>query len=217
MVACRPYKVDTTHSGYQPPLIILRMPKDKLFDTQAVLQKAMELFWRKGYNGTSINDLVDATGLSRSSLYATFEDKHKLYVSALRLYQNQEQQALMAELNKQSSARRKIEIVFRSFLRQILDSPYGKGCFMVNTVTEMTNQNKELARITADDFANMEALFLSLVKEGQASGEIARRHKPVALARFLFSSYLGFRITGQSNPDRAILEDIIKTTLTALD
>ncbi len=88
---------------------------------------------------------------------------------------------------------------------------------MVNTVTEMTNQNKELARISADDFANMEALFLSLVKEGQASGEIARRHKPVALARFLFSGYLGFRISGQSNPDRAILEDIIKTTLTTLD
>jgi len=193
------------------------MPKDKLFDTQVVLQKAMELFWRKGYNGTSINDLVDATGLSRSSLYSTFDDKHKLYVSALRYYQSQEQQALTTELARQTSARKKIELVFRSFLKQILDSPYGKGCFMVNTATEMTNQNKELAKITAEDFAGMEALFHTFVKEGQASGEIARRHKPMALARFLFSSYLGFRISGQSNPDRVALEDIIKTTLAILD
>jgi TetR/AcrR family transcriptional repressor of nem operon len=193
------------------------MPKEKLFDTNAVLDKAMELFWKKGYHGASINDLVEATGLSRSSLYATFEDKHKLYVAALRRYQSLQKKDLTGELDKQSSARKKIEVVFRAYLEAILHDAYGKGCFMVNTAAEMANQNKELSKIIGSDFEGMEELMFSLVKQGQHEGDIAKRQKPKTLARYLFSSYLGMRLTGQAKPDRATLEDIVKVTLSVLD
>jgi TetR/AcrR family transcriptional repressor of nem operon len=193
------------------------MPKEKLFDTEAVLTKAMELFWKKGYHGTSINDLVDTTGLSRSSLYATFEDKHKLYVAALRHYQTLQKKGLTNELDKQSSARKKIEVIFRAYLEAILRDALGKGCFMVNTATEMTNQNKELAKIVGSDFEGMEELMYTLVKQGQSEGDISKKQKPKTLAHYLFSSYLGMRITGQAKPDRATLEDVVKVTLSVLD
>jgi len=193
------------------------MPKEKLFDTHAVLGKAMELFWKKGYHGTSINDLVEATGLSRSSLYATFEDKHKLYVAALRHYQTLQKKGLTDELDKQSSARKKIEVIFRAYLEAILRDAYGKGCFMVNTATEMTNQNKELAKIVGSDFDGMEELMFSLIKQGQSEGDISKKQKNKTLAHYLFSSYLGLRLTGQAKPDRTTLEDVVKVTLSVLD
>jgi TetR/AcrR family transcriptional regulator, transcriptional repressor for nem operon len=193
------------------------MPKEKLFDTDTVLNKAMELFWKKGYHGASINDLVEVTGLSRSSLYATFEDKHKLYVAALRHYQSLQKKGLTDELDKQSSARKKIEVIFRVYREAILHDAPGKGCFMVNTATEMTNQNKELAKIVGSDFEGMDELFYALVKQGQSDGDISKKQKPRILAHYLFSSYLGMRVSGQAKRDRATLEDIVRVTLSVLD
>ena len=193
------------------------MPKEKLFDSDAVLDKAMELFWKKGYHGTTINDLVEVTSLSRSSLYATFEDKHKLYVAALRHYQTLQKKGLTEALDKQSSARKKIEVIFRAYLEAILHDAYGKGCFMINTATEMTNQNKALAKIVGSDFEGMEELMFSLIKQGQSEGNISKKQKPKTLARYLFSSYLGMRLAGQAYPDRTTLEDIVRLTLSVLD
>lgn len=192
------------------------MPREKLFNTDEALDKAMHLFWRKGYNGTSINDLVEETGLSRSSLYATFIDKHQLYLAALAQYQSRENKKLMIELEKQTSALKKIEVIFRSKLSNAKED-LGKGCFMINTATEMSNQNKELARIASKDFSGMEELLISIIKEGQANGEINKKQKPKILANYLFSSYLGLRIFEQANPDKSKLDDIIKVTLGTLN
>jgi TetR/AcrR family transcriptional repressor of nem operon len=193
------------------------MPKAKYFDTDAALEKAMELFWKKGYNGTSINDLVDATGLSRSSLYDTYHDKHQLFMASLARYQATQGKAFADELNKHHSSKKKIETIFRATLAAILKDPYGKGCFMVNSATEMVNQDKEIAGFATKDFEGMETLFLSLIKQGQEKGEIAKHHKPKALAHYLFSSYLGLRVLGQTTPDKAKLEDVIRIALSALD
>jgi len=193
------------------------MPKDKLFDTEVALEKAMHLFWRKGYNGTSINNLVDATGLSRSSLYATYQDKHQLYLASLKHYQRLNTKWLMEELNKHSSARKKIEVIFRATMNTMMKDTYGKGCFMINTATEMANQSEELAKMASDDFSGMEELFLQIIKQGQAEGEIDKQQKAKALAHYFFTSYLGLRVMGQTNPDKSKLEDSIRITLNTLD
>lgn len=192
------------------------MPKVKLFDKDEALNKAMLLFWTKGYHGSSIHDLVEATGLSRSSLYGTFEDKHKFYVAALKHYQSQQKKLLLNELAKKTDARGQVETIFLFFLDQILKDTKGKGCFMVNTVSEMSNQNKELEKIAFNDFAEMEQLLYSIVKKGQLNGEISKKQNAESLAAFLFSGYLGFRITAQINPDRKRLLGLIKVILVAL-
>src|SRR5882762_6027544 len=162
------------------------MPKTKYFDTDVALEKAMDLFWKKGYNGTSINDLVDATGLSRSSLYSTYEDKHKLFIASLERYQSIQGKLLMDELDKYDSSKKKIEAIFRVTANAILKDPYGKGCFMVNSATEMANQNKEIATFAAQDFEGMENLFLKIVQQGQDKGEITKGIKAKALSHYLF-------------------------------
>lgn len=193
------------------------MPTVKQFDTEAVLEKAMELFWKKGYNGTSINDLVEATGLSRSSLYATYQDKHQLFMAALRRYQDVNGTMLAERIKDVPTAKGKIDMIFRSTQQTILQHPFGKGCFMVNTAAEMANQDAGIAQFAADDFAGMEALFASLLKQGQAAGEISKTVKVKPLAQYLFSSYLGLRIIGQTQPDKTKLDNIINLVLSVVE
>lgn len=193
------------------------MPKTKQFDIDEALQKAKELFREKGYNGTSMGELVKATGLNRSSLYDTFGDKHSLYIQSLQHYQKEMQDSLAEQLKKMDSPRKKIRQLFHHTVQQILKDPRRKGCFMVNATTELANLDKEIEQLASTNLENMEQQFYQWVKEGQDMGEINKTHSPKALARFLFNSFSGLRVTGQTKPDKATLEDIVKVTLAALD
>lgn len=177
----------------------------------------MNLFWEKGYNGTSINDLVNATGLSRSSLYATYIDKHALFMAALKRYQELNGTWLASRLEKYTSARDKIEAIFRMLVNATIENDYGKGCLMVNSATEMANQNKEIARVASQDFAGMEEMFYTLIKQGQANGEISKDHKARALAQFLFNNYIGLRVVGQTNQDKARLDAVVRMVMNVLE
>jgi TetR/AcrR family transcriptional repressor of nem operon len=192
------------------------MPKERSFTEDAVLQKAMELFWNKGYNGTSMDELTKATGLSRSSMYNSFGDKHALFMKSIRFYQAQQQKALMESVEKGGSAIRKIQLAFRHLLEDILEDKLRKGCLMVNTTTELSNLDKEISTLVLENLQGMENVLYEWVKAGQQQGEISQSFSAQALARHLYNSYNGMRIVGQTKPDRKSLEDIIKVALSVL-
>ena len=73
------------------------MPWKKQFDADSVLDKAMQAFWARGYDATSMQDLVDCTGINRGSLYATYGDKHTLFVAALRMYDEKIRRQLLSD------------------------------------------------------------------------------------------------------------------------
>lgn len=193
------------------------MPKTKQFNEADVLQKARSVFWKKGYNGTSMDELVKATGLSRSSIYDTFGDKHGLYVKALKDYKKLQHEQLVAAIPANLSPRKKIEWVFKNNLAQALEDRQRKGCFMLNTATEMGNVDGCINRIVCDNMCAMEELFYGLIKEGQVNNEITNRFSTKALARHLLSSFNGLTITGQTRPDKSTLEDILKVSLSVLN
>lgn len=193
------------------------MPKTKQFDEAIVLEKARNVFWKKGYNGTSMDELVKATGLSRSSIYDSFGDKHGLYLRALQQYQQQQRQLIVNSIPPNVSARKKIGWIFQNSIKQLLGDRQRKGCFMVNTTTELSNIDNAMNKIVNANFEAMEDLFYTLVKEGQDAGDIKKTFKARALARNLFSSFNGLTIIGQTRPDKEILEDIAKIALSVLD
>jgi TetR/AcrR family transcriptional regulator, transcriptional repressor for nem operon len=192
------------------------MPKTKQFDEAAVLEKARNVFWKKGYNGTSMDELVKATGLSRSSIYDSFGDKHGLYMKALQHYQQEKRQSLVEGIPALSS-RKKIGWIFQNSIVQALGDRQRKGCFMVNTTTELANIDSSMNKIVNANMEAMEEIFYSLVKEGQAAGDINKKFSAKALARNLFSSFNGLTIIGQTRPDKELLEDIAKVALSVLD
>ena len=193
------------------------MPKTKQFDEQEALQKARDVFWEKGYNGTSMDELVQATGLSRSSIYDTFGDKHGLYLRALEQYSQEQRQMLCEKMPAQLSGRKKIERFFHYTQQNALQDKYRKGCFLLNSTTEMANQDDATNAMAGSNLDWMEELLYGWVKEGQASGDISKKFSARAIARHLNSSLNGLRVVAQTRPEKKNLDDIVRLALSVLD
>ena len=110
------------------------MARTKDFDENEVLTKAIQLFWYKGYNGTSMQDLVDSLGISRSSLYDTYTDKHTLFVKALESYQNAGAAQIQAIIGASQSAKETVKQLLEFVASELLDDEQQKGCFMVKYI-----------------------------------------------------------------------------------
>jgi len=193
------------------------MPKTKQFDESEVLAKARQVFCKRGYNGTSMDDLVQATGLSRSSIYDTFGDKHGLFLKSLDQYRNEQQCTMEQQTAKTDSPKKKIRAIFDYIIKDILADKDGNGCLLVNVSLELKSIDNEVATIFSANMDEMEQLLASLIKEGQAKGEIPKKFTPKALARHLYNSLMGLRVTGTNKPDGDMLREIVKLTLSILD
>jgi len=193
------------------------MPKVKQFDEVEVLRKAKDVFTEKGYNGTSMDDLVQATGLSRSSIYDTFGDKHGLFLKSLDLYKAAQFHDLKQLEAKTDSPKKKIRIIFDYTLKDILTDEDRKGCMLVNASMEMSCVDKVIAKTALESMEQMEEHLYLLIKEGQAKGEIAKKASPKALARYLYNNLTGLRMVGKNRPDAEALRETVKIALSILD
>jgi TetR/AcrR family transcriptional regulator, transcriptional repressor for nem operon len=192
------------------------MARTKEFDTDEVLSKAIDLFWDKGYNGCSMQDVVDGLGLSRSSIYETFGDKRQLFLEALRKYQREGLEALEEDINTTSDIRLALAKVFQSVLPESNDSPLQKGCFMVNSAVELASQDPEIAEIVRVNRLEVEDILCKAIEKGQQSGQLAATLAPRSIARFFYSNLSGIRMMARSGADRKTLEDIIRVSLSVL-
>jgi len=195
----------------------VNMPKEVLFDEDAVMRQATELFWTKGYNGTSMDELTRVTGLSRSSIYNSFGGKHALFMRCLRYYLDDQQRQLYELAGRVKPVVQRIRAAFQYAVEEILADRMRKGCMMVNTTTEMVNQDKEIAAVAADNMERMEGIFTDWIREGQAAGEISKVFAPRMLARHLFNTYSGLKVSGKTSPDRKTLEEIVTVALSVLE
>jgi TetR/AcrR family transcriptional regulator, transcriptional repressor for nem operon len=193
------------------------MPKAKQFDEVQVMNTAKEVFSEKGYNGTSMDDLVQATGLSRSSIYDTFGDKHGLFLKVLTYYRGDQQNDLATLLAKTDSPKKKIAIVFDNIVRDILADKDRKGCLLINVSMELNCVDKDVANLACTNMLEMEEQFAKWLKEGQAKGEIGRKFPPKVLAKHLYNSLTGLRMTGRTRPEQGALRDVVKVALSILD
>ena len=107
--------------------------------------------------------------------------------------------------------------MFTQAVKEIVNDPLRKGCFMINATTELANQDKKISKMAGFNMQCVEDRFYQWIREGQASGEIARRYSARALARYLFSSISGLQVLGQTVEEKAVLEDVMKVSLSVLD
>jgi len=192
------------------------MARTKEFDTDEVLNKAISLFWDKGYNGCSMQDVVDGLGISRSSIYETFGDKRLLFLEALKKYQREGLADLEKTLSTSADIRQAITGLLESVLPECQDTPLQKGCFMVNTAVELAAHDPEIAALVKANKEGVENILTKALKKGQQSGQISTSLPPRALARFFFSNLSGIRVTLHAGAGRKALEDIIRVCLSVL-
>jgi TetR/AcrR family transcriptional repressor of nem operon len=159
----------------------------KQFDRAEVLDRAMALFWRRGYEGTSIRDLVSATGINRGSIYATFGDKEGLFLAVLDHYSEKIAKPLMAEL-VDPDPRRAIKRMFDSIIRRTSDPRFPRGCLNTNTSLECPGSGDAITRKIAEGFGRQESAIYRMLRRAQAEGLLRSTIDARALARFLWLS-----------------------------
>jgi TetR/AcrR family transcriptional repressor of nem operon len=193
------------------------MARTKEFNEDQALDKAVEIFWHKGYNGTSAQDLVTHLGLSRSSLYDTFGDKQQLFTKSLQRYQQQAQNAVKELLENSENVKETLQAIFKQAVIESLEDRITKGCFMVNSSVELAMHDEEIAKIVKSNSQTMEEVFTNAVKKGQAAGHISKQLDAKVLARFIFNNYSGIRVLARTGEkDKQVYDDIVKAVFSVL-
>lgn len=192
------------------------MPWAKNFDVDETLDKAMRLFWSRGYEATSMKDLVQGMGINRGSLYDTFGDKRSLFIAALRHYDNQCRKTRLATLERRYSPKAAIQTLFRDWIDLVLSDSAHSGCFLTNTALELSAHDDEVGAIVATSQKETESFFYRLIKKGQVSGEIPMDVNAKQTARVLLADLLGLLVLARSRPERALLQSIASAATSSL-
>ncbi|WP_264524945.1 TetR/AcrR family transcriptional regulator [Flavobacterium sp. N502536] len=193
------------------------MARTKEFNEDQALDKAIEIFWHKGYNGTSASDLVTHLGLSRSSLYDTFGDKQQLFVRSLERYQKNGQEQIAQLFEQSANIKETLLEVFKQAVLESLEDRITKGCFMVNSSVELAMHDEGIAKIVQNNRQTMEEIFTKAVQKGQDAGHISTKNAARVLARFLFNAYSGVRVLARTGErDKQVYDDIVKATFSIL-
>lgn len=192
------------------------MPRTKSFNEEEMLDKAKDLFWRKGFNGTPPQDILDETGLSRSSLYDTYGDKHTLFIKTLERYRECETVAVIDHLDNAEDVPHAIRQVFQNIWHANNTSEGRRGCYMINTVHEMVPHDDLVANIVRENQQATEDALARAIRRGQQNGQIASTQSPRSLARFLLNSLWGLTTQIKLGAEKRAVDEIIKTTLSFL-
>ena len=192
------------------------MARTKCFNRDEALEKAMQAFWAKGYEATSVQDLVDCMGINRGSLYDTFGDKHQLFLEALEQYGTVA--LLRTDVLRQDGDAREIlsKFMYVFMQKQVMD-PKRRGCFMTNAAVELCSRDDECADRVRVFFEDMEDALGELIARGQAEGVIKTKRDPASLAGFFVGVMQGMRVVGKVTPDEKVLGPMVDVALTVLD
>ncbi len=177
----------------------------------------MSLFWERGYEATSVRELAAGTGLSSSSLYATFGGKHDLYLAALRQYRQVEYDEMARLLADPRPVRATLAELFARLIDRLMADPARRGAFTLNAAVELGGQDEAVTAELRAHFDDIGVLLGRRLGEAQAEREIAARFSPADLARFLLFGLYGLAMMVKVYPDRTQLERAAAVTLAALD
>ncbi len=186
------------------------MPKVKTFDKELVIKQATNVFHNKGYNATSMQDLVDATGLNRSSIYNTFNSKQNLFLECLSSYQNIYKERITNGMLKVSNAIEAIDFLMALYLEDIVNDKEDKGCLIVNCKSEMANHDKTITQFLIHNQDFMLHMLEEIIAKGQIELLINKERTANEYALYLYTSIQGFRMMGILTNNKKQLESIIK-------
>lgn len=186
------------------------------FDKTVALEKAMEVFWEKGFEAASLQDLIEAMDLSKSSFYQAFKSKHALYGAALNHYVEMMSANLSQNLEASTSGLGFIENTFMDIAESAPLKASQRGCFLMNTAAEFAQKNEEIALLTGNGLKKFERVFARAVKKAQDSGEIPLSKSPKTLADFLVCNMSGIKSMVKAGIKPAALRPIVNTIVESL-
>jgi TetR/AcrR family transcriptional repressor of nem operon len=192
------------------------MARPREFDIDQALDAAMELFWEKGYEATSITDLTERLGIGRASLYAAFGDKHQLYLRALERYVRTRDPNPVELLSRPGPALPAVRALVRAYAEESACDAKRRGCLIVNAATERLPGDVAVGRRIENAWNTLEDALHSALQRAREQGELPPDRDPRALARFIFVLLQGMRVVAKGSPHPERLRDAAEQALALL-
>jgi TetR/AcrR family transcriptional repressor of nem operon len=192
------------------------LARPREFDEESVLEAAMNCFWTRGYELTSIRNLADEMGLAGASIYNAFGDKRSLYKRALDRYLECSVHDRIDRLSQLPPVSA-IRAFFDEIIERSVKDRQRRGCMLVNAALETTSQDPTLRAAVAREFGLLEAFFRRCVVAGQEDGTISARQPPEEVAAMLLSILLGLRVLARTGPQRSVLDGAVNGALGLLE
>lgn len=192
------------------------MARPRAFDEQAALDGATDCFWRYGYEATSIRELAAEMGINVPSLYNAFGDKRSLFRDVLRRYVERSMRVHIARF-EMLPPKQAVQGFLNDIVERSLADKNRRGCLLVNSALEIAPHDRELEAEVAAHLGEIEAFFCRSIEAAQADGSVPTDRNAADLARMLLGITLGVRVLARSNPQRDLLEGVVRPALGLLD
>jgi TetR/AcrR family transcriptional repressor of nem operon len=192
--------------------------RPRQFDPDEVLDRSMREFWERGYRETSVDDLVEATGVRPGSLYNAFPGgKRGLFLQALERYSKLVVPAKMGALERPGAGLAQLRAYFDGLVDD-LTTPEGRmGCLMVNSAMELAAEDSEVGALVRNHMQRLERTAERALRNAKRRGEIAQRVDPRAKAAQLMATGMGLMVVGKTDPGRKALETIVTAAFADLN
>ena len=192
------------------------MPRKRNFDVDEAVQATMEVFWSNGYQGTSIDDLTEATGVKRQSLYNALGEKKTMFTKALLKYDTEERRSGLAELESKAGGRGAIEYLFTGLVEHCSKDKNRRGCFLVNTALEACHDD-DIQRIVDGAMEDFQSFFERSLRRGQEEGAIPPSVDVTTTASGLLGTYIGIRVMARGSLSGELIKNMAEHALRSLD
>lgn len=191
------------------------MARNKEFEENAVLEKAMRLFWNQGYEKTSMSDLVEHMGIHRRSLYDTFGDKHTLFMKAMDRFGDKINACLTTGVKRSETAAQALQFIFDFLIRGDGDSP--PGCLFVNSAVELAPHDIDVDAKATEAFIQLEQMLKEVIFWGQQNGEFTLDNDAEELAEYLQNVLVGLRVMARTSIPKEKLHHTAKLSMKILE
>ncbi|WP_149699437.1 TetR/AcrR family transcriptional regulator [Chitinophaga sp. CF418] len=190
--------------------------RPKIFDEKEVVEKAVNVFWTKGYETASADELLEAMGIGKGSFYLAFKGgKKELYEKSLRQYANRFDKQLLHDLSVSEDP---IQLI-RDFFMALADDPKSKqmkGCYIGNALVQLSDGDADTKLIAAGLLASVEGIFTDVIRKAQAEKRLKNKAKPEVLGKYLINLWNGVNVTRRSNPGYEHLREVLEMSLQVL-
>ena len=192
------------------------MARQKEFEREEVLEKALEVFWCKGYNGTSFQSLTEGMCINRQSIYDTYGDKHTLFIEVLNHYSAKSGECLKKHFAQDLPVKELFKMYFDNAVNGISSDTQSKGCLLNNAALEMIPHDADVEKITQRNMEGLIETFRETIARGIRSKEITTKLSAESIALHLVNSIQGMNTLGKAFRDKKRLSDIANTALSVL-
>ncbi len=188
------------------------MPRVELFDKYVAIEKAMNVFWQKGYKGTSLTDLTDAISIGKGSFYNTFKSKRALFEQCINAYKDNSINNLKDILHAEKDVKKGLSNFLKINFEYAINDPQHKGCFLTNTCTELAASDETIAQIMNDHYMAMKTIMANYLKNGSELQNRAIKQ----ITDIIITFFIGMTVEVKLQNNKNKIEKSINQLLQAL-